>query len=153
MSPRLGSSCGDDGVPTASGVVLLPSPGGRLFRACMILVGCPPGSRPPRQSSGFTAYSWKGGAIVAHVEPSLPSQHQLEMMLATPKSVGLPLSQIWKGGERASHVSMFSFLILETETSFRFLFWERKPVSMMSFLILETETISVSYFGNGNRFP
>ncbi len=111
-----------------------------MFRACMILVGCPPGSRPPRQSSVFTVYSWKGGAIVAHVAPSLPSQHQLEMMLATPKSVGLPLSQIWKGGERASHVSMFSFLILETETSFRFLFWKRKPVSMMSFLILETET-------------
>ena len=40
---------------------------------------------------------------MAHVEHSgsLPSQHQLEMMLATPKSVGLPLSQIWKGGERA----------------------------------------------------
>ena len=38
---------------------------------------------------------------MAYVESSLPSQHQLEMMLATPKSVGLPLSQIWKGGERA----------------------------------------------------
>jgi len=45
---------------------------------------------------------------VAHVEHSgsLPSQHQLEMMLATPKSVGLPLSQIWKGGELATPKSV-----------------------------------------------
>ena len=31
-------------------------------------------------------------------EPSLPSQHQLEMCLRRPKSIGLPLSWIWKGG-------------------------------------------------------
>ena len=74
---------------------------------------------------------------MAHVEPSLPSQYQLEMMLATPKSVGLPLSQIWKGGERAAsschlavsrHGGLFLFPILETETRFRFLFWKRKPM-------------------------
>jgi hypothetical protein len=84
--------------------VVPPCTTSTMVCVCTILVGCPPGSRPPQQSSVFSAYSWKGGAIVAHVEHSgsLPSQHQLEMMLATPKSVGLPLSQIWKGGERAA---------------------------------------------------
>ena len=54
---------------------------------------------------------------MAHVEPSLPSQHQLEMMLATPKSVGLPLSQIWKGGERAASLWKGGAIVAHVEPS------------------------------------
>ncbi len=69
---------------------------------------------------------WKGGAIVANVEPSLPSQHQLEMCLRRPKASACHLARSGKGGE-----GCFILPLSHVRT------WGR----------------GYFQFGNGNQFP
>ncbi len=56
-----------------------------------------PATQPDLEREERADSLWKGRAIVAHVEPSLPSPHKLEMCLQR-LGIGLPLSSIWTGG-------------------------------------------------------
>jgi len=62
-------------------------------------------------------------------------------VLATPNSIGLPLSQIWKGGRGLLHPATSQCPDIGERV---FSFWKWKPVSW--------KRISVSYLGNGNNF-
>ncbi len=112
-----------------------------------------PATQPDPERGERADSLWKGRAIVAHVEPSFPSPHQLEMCLRR-LDVDLPLSSVWTGGG--------GYLIFGNGNLFpgnKILFpmfdvWKRKCVSWKQVSVSGNENgFSVSYVLCYNQTP